>query len=64
MRLSSGDYKQAIDEHETELSLCQQLKDIEGEAIACRKLGECYMELVELEPAKQVSRFICISTTE
>lgn len=50
-----GEHKQAIEEHECELAICQDLKDIEGEAIASRKLGECYMELVEIEPAKEVS---------
>lgn len=52
---TSGDYQAAIDEHEMELTTCQALTDSVGEAVANRKLGECYMELEELETAEQVS---------
>lgn len=49
-----GEYQSAIDEHEMELTTCQALADTVGEAVANRKLGECYMELEELDTAQQV----------
>lgn len=36
------------------MSYCEDLKDVCGEAVASRKLGECYMELSEFETALEV----------
>ena len=49
-----GEHQSAIDEHECELLNCQALKDTTGEGIAHRKLGECYMEMMELDTAVKV----------
>ena len=52
-----GETRDAINEHETELSFCEDLKDLLGEAVACRKLGECYMELGEFDTALEVRSY-------
>ena len=53
----TGETRDASNEHETELSFCEDLKDLLGEAVACRKLGECYMELGEFDTALEVRSY-------
>jgi len=47
----TGRYQEALEEHEQEFKICDDLDDTLGKAIASRKLGECYMDLGEFEPA-------------
>ncbi len=46
-----GLYDDAIDEHQTELSISEMRQDQIGTAIAHRKIGECYCELGDFEKA-------------
>ncbi|XP_055339031.1 tonsoku-like protein [Paramacrobiotus metropolitanus] len=46
-----GRYEDAINEHETELEMCEKLQDALGKAIANRKLGECYCALGSFDKA-------------
>jgi NF-kappa-B inhibitor-like protein 2 len=41
----TGCFEEAILEHEMEKRLCEALDDKTGQAVASRKIGECYCEL-------------------
>lgn len=49
-----GDVQAAIQEHETEMLACETSKDVCGQAVAARKLGECYLEISEFDKAEEV----------
>ena len=49
-------YEDAISEHETELEMCQKVKDRMGIAIANRKIGECYCDMEDFEKAERFQR--------
>ena len=44
-------YEDAINEHETELEMCEKINDKLGIAIASRKIGECYCALNNFDAA-------------
>ncbi|XP_028251309.1 tonsoku-like protein [Parambassis ranga] len=47
----SGDYEDAIREHQQELALSEVLNDVIGRAVANRKIGECYAEMGNTDAA-------------
>ena len=47
----SGNFEDAIAEHEQELALCEALDDQLGMAVAHRRVGECYSELGSFDDA-------------
>ena len=46
-----GQFEEAIAEHQMERHVSEALQDRIGEAVACRKLGECYCKLGQYEKA-------------
>ncbi len=53
---AAGDYQDAISEHQVELSLSQINLDPIGEAVASRRIGECYCSMFEFEKVGTVFR--------
>ncbi|XP_041376407.1 tonsoku-like protein isoform X2 [Gigantopelta aegis] len=51
-----GRYEDAITEHEAERALSEVLQDTIGEAVACRKIGECYCFLEQFSKALQLQQ--------
>ena len=49
-------YEEAIQEHEQEQHLCQANGDRIGEAVACRKIGECHCALGSYAEALTLQR--------
>ena len=43
--VQSGEYEDAIREHQHELQLSESVQDVIGAAVANRKIGECYSQL-------------------
>ncbi|KAK7905043.1 hypothetical protein WMY93_017650 [Mugilogobius chulae] len=52
----NGDFENAIQEHQQELSLSEALHDVIGRAVANRKIGECYAELGNIQAALKYQR--------
>ncbi|RWS04587.1 tonsoku-like protein [Dinothrombium tinctorium] len=48
---SKGRFADALNEHNEELHFCRLNRDILGESIACRKIGECYAEMEQFDEA-------------
>ncbi|XP_014664126.1 PREDICTED: tonsoku-like protein [Priapulus caudatus] len=48
-----GEHEEALSEHKEELHLCQALSDRMGQAIAHRRIGECFTELGNFKYALQ-----------
>lgn len=47
----TGNYTEAIEEHERERIISEGLGDKIGEAVACRKIGECHCALAQYDKA-------------
>ncbi|XP_025116269.1 tonsoku-like protein isoform X2 [Pomacea canaliculata] len=47
----NGNYTEAIEEHERERIISEGLGDKIGEAVACRKIGECHCALAQYDKA-------------